>query len=69
MLKESRLVGRLFFNTGLPILVRRRLYIETGPWIPRKISIQMNGNIGYGPTIINYSSQSKKLQLHPEFFA
>ena len=31
MLKERRPVGRLFFNMGLPILVRRRLNIETGP--------------------------------------
>ena len=30
MLKERRPVGRLFFNMGLPIPVRRRLYIETG---------------------------------------
>ena len=31
MLKERWPVGRLFFNMGLPIPVRRRLYIETGP--------------------------------------
>ena len=31
MLKERRSVGRLFFNMGLSILVRRRIYIETGP--------------------------------------
>ena len=33
MLKERRSVGRLFFNMGLPTLVKWRLYIETGPWI------------------------------------
>ena len=32
MLKERRLVRRLSVNMGLPILVRRYLYIETGPW-------------------------------------
>ena len=32
MLKERRLVRRLSVNMGLPILVRRFLYIETGPW-------------------------------------
>ena len=31
MLKERRPAGRLFFNMELPIQVRRRLYIETGP--------------------------------------
>ena len=32
MFKERRLVRRLSVNMGLPILVRRYLYIETGPW-------------------------------------
>ena len=31
MLKERRLVRRLSVNMGLPVLVRRHLYIETGP--------------------------------------
>ena len=34
MLKGRRPVGRLFFNMELPIPVRRRRYIETGPWKP-----------------------------------
>ena len=29
--KERRPVGCLFFNMGLPTLVRGRLYLETGP--------------------------------------
>ena len=33
MLKIKRSRDRLIFNMGIPILVRRHLYIETGPWI------------------------------------
>ena len=34
MLKIRRLRDRLIFNKGIPILVRRHLYIETAPWLP-----------------------------------
>ena len=34
MLKIRRSRDRLIFNMGIPILVRRHLYIETAPWSP-----------------------------------
>ena len=34
MLKIRRSWDRLFFNMGIPILVRRHLYIEMAPWWP-----------------------------------
>ena len=33
MLKIRRSQDRLIFNMGIPILVRRHLYIDTAPWI------------------------------------
>ena len=41
MLKGRRPVGRLFFNMELPIPVRRRLYIETGPWKPTATRVRL----------------------------
>ena len=34
MLKVRRSRDRLIFNMGIPILVRRHLYIETASWFP-----------------------------------
>ena len=37
MLKIRRSRDRLFFNMGIPILVRRHRYIETDPWVPNSL--------------------------------
>ena len=48
MLKERRPVGRLSFNMVLPILVRWRLYTETGPRLPH--SKDTNGHVSLSTT-------------------
>ena len=49
MLKERRPVGRLFFNMGLPIAVRWRLYIASnGAQATRASVSDNNGGIGDG---------------------
>ena len=44
MIKERRPKGCLFFYMGMAILVRRHLYIETGPLAPFQYKVGIHDN-------------------------
>ena len=41
-IKDKTLRDRLIFNMGIPILVRRSLFIETSPWFPSQECVMPN---------------------------
>ena len=62
MLKIRRSWDRLIFNMGMPILVRRHLYIETAPWCTVMNLIQLLVSIPHSEHQVYF------VQFHPIYY-
>ena len=70
MLKIRRSQDRLIFNVGIHILIRRHLYIETGPWRFNTLRPRQNGlhfADGIFKHIILNANGSVSIKISPKF--